>query len=139
MATRPRIAKRPAQQPKEATVKPEVVDAALRLIDLKRERKAIDEEIAATTAIVQGHLEKTKEPLELGDGKFTLVKPTTVVTDEAKLKRLLGAPMWNKVTTRVLDNDKVKAFVKAGDISSRTLAAASEVVDRTAYVKVTLK
>lgn len=139
MTNRPRVAKRPARKPKTETVTPEVVDAAFRLLDLKRERKALDEEIAAITKTIHDHLEETDEPLDLDCGKFTLVKPTTVVTDEAKLKRLLGAQMWNKVTTRVLDNDKVKAFVKAGDISSRTLAAASEVVDKTPYVKATPK
>ena len=74
-----------------------------------------------------------------GDLSITLVEGSTMVLDEAKLKVALGAQMWNKVTTRVLDRKKLDAFVASGEINPLVIARASSEKPRTPFVKVVPK
>jgi hypothetical protein len=51
--------------------------------------------------------------------------PMTLVYDEAKLKKALGVTLWNKVSTRRLDERKLKAFIKSGEVDAIVVAQCS--------------
>lgn len=69
----------------------------------------------------------------------TLVEGTSIVIDESLLKKKLGARMWDRVTSRVLDKRKLDANVAAGDIDPMVIAECSNEVPRTPFVKVARK
>lgn len=69
--------------------------------------------------------------------KVTLVKSETVKIDEEGLREALGEKMWDKITTRKLDNKKLESFVAVGDIDIEVLDTYSEIVPRTPYIKIT--
>jgi hypothetical protein len=64
------------------------------------------------------------------------IQSTTTIIDEPRLKKRLGAGLWNKITNRTLDKHKLDAYIKSGDIDVKIIAECSE--DRTAspFVKV---
>jgi hypothetical protein len=75
----------------------------------------------------------------LADGeavKGTLVEPQSVVIDEERLKKAVGASMWKKVTKTVLDKTKLEAAVAIGEIDQNTVAAVSTLKDIKASVRV---
>ena len=70
-------------------------------------------------------------------GQATTVRGSTSFYDEARLKKRLGASMWNKITTRVLDENKLGAYVKSGDIDTAAVAESITEKPRKPYVRVT--
>jgi len=71
--------------------------------------------------------------------KLKKIEPTSTVTDQQKLEARLGARMWNRITTRVLDKNKLDAYVKSGEIDVKDVVACQTTTDGTAYVKVANK
>ncbi len=71
--------------------------------------------------------------------RFSVVRvsPKSLVIDELKLRKKVGAEMWRKISRSVLDRPKLDAALKGGSISPRTLAQVSTEKDGTEYVKVT--
>ena len=69
--------------------------------------------------------------------RATLVKSETVKIDEDRLSEALGEEMWDKITTRKLDMDKLEDMVATGAIDAGILGDYSEVVPRTAFIKLT--
>lgn len=96
--------------------------------DMKAELLALLEELEIRTVDVSD-----------GDvtGTATAVKGSTASYDEARLKKRLGASMWNKVSTRVLDEKKLGAYVKSGDIETSVVAESITEKPRKPYVRVT--
>lgn len=76
-----------------------------------------------------------------GDGTYnvTYVEGSSIVLDEQKLKKRIGAALWNKVTTRVLDRKKLEAFIASQEIPATTVAACSDEIPRAPFVKVVKK
>lgn len=71
--------------------------------------------------------------------KVKKIEPTSTTTDQQKLEKRLGARMWNRITTRVLDKNKLDAYVKSGEIDVKDVVACQTTTDGTAYVKVANK
>lgn len=69
--------------------------------------------------------------------KVTKVQGKSLVIDEKKLRKRVGAAMWNRITTRTLDRKKLDAYVASGEVNTTVLAECSHEVDKTPYVKVT--
>lgn len=69
----------------------------------------------------------------------TVVKGEIVTTDDAKLRKRVGATIWNKITSRTLDKSLLEAAIKAGDVSDVDVASASSVRQRKPFVKITRK
>lgn len=55
--------------------------------------------------------------------------------DEDKLKKALGAPLFNKLTTAKLDEDKIEAAIALGDVDPNVVAACTEHTE-TQYLEV---
>jgi hypothetical protein len=48
--------------------------------------------------------------------------------------------MWAKITTKILDHNKLEAFIKSGEISQQDVAASSsDPVEGTPHVRVTAR
>lgn len=69
----------------------------------------------------------------------TVVRSSTVTTDDEALKKKVGAQVWKKITTLTLDKKKLEVAIQAGDVADVDVAAASTITQRTPYVKVTVK
>lgn len=113
--------------------------------------KAIDaiadakERIAAEEAVVSDFTEKAKSLMaEIGCTKATtdagntgtLVSATRLVFDEAKLKKSLGASMWNSLTKQVLDRSLLEANIAAGKVDANVVATATDEVQNKPYIKI---
>ena len=71
--------------------------------------------------------------------KVALVKASTMVFDEAKLKKAVGAEAWKKITTPKLDKDLLEAAIKMGVVDANTVAACTEERPKKPYLKFTEK
>jgi len=60
------------------------------------------------------------------------------VIDEEKLKKQLGAKAFNKLTRRVLDEEKLEAAITLGEVDPNVVAACTEFID-TPYLEARLK
>jgi len=69
----------------------------------------------------------------------TLVRGETVTMDETALKKKVGASVWNKISTSMLDRKKLDVAIQAGDVSETDVAASAVIKQRKPFVKVTLK
>jgi len=123
------------------------VEADIEAIGMKRSQ------IALLNDEVKGHQERVVEAfihddrqrksvtIERGGERWgvSFVAGESVVLDEAKLKKRLGATLWNRITTRVLDRNKLEAFIKSGEIATSDVAACSDLIPKTPFVKVSKK
>lgn len=69
----------------------------------------------------------------------SFVQGESVVLDEAKLKKRLGAAMWSKITTRALDRKKLEAFIHSGEVSTADVAACSDLIPKKPHTRVSKK
>lgn len=69
----------------------------------------------------------------------TRVQGTTVVTDDAALKRKIGARLWKKISKEVIDNTALGQAIKDGEVSDVDVASVSTIQNKKPYVKVTRK
>jgi hypothetical protein len=109
------------------------VDLRTKIEDAEKTKKEIGHDILTM-------LERRKIDQYVGKaGKATAVYPVSAgVLDPDRLMKRIGATMWNKITTRVLDHNKLEAFIKSGEISQRDVAACtSDPVEGTPHVRVT--
>lgn len=68
-----------------------------------------------------------------------IVKATRIIFDEPKLKKLLGADKWKKVTKLVLDKTLLEDQVARGEVSTELIATCTEEKPNKPYVKFTTK
>lgn len=68
--------------------------------------------------------------------RATVVQGERSILDEQRFKKKVGAQMWNKVTTRVVDKRKLKAFIASNEIKANVVAECSETYANKPYVKV---
>ncbi len=69
----------------------------------------------------------------------TLVEVSRVVIDPQKLKKGLGASLWNKVTKRVPDKGLIEAGIAAGEVDPNIVAAASEEVPNRPHIRISAR
>ncbi len=72
-------------------------------------------------------------------GSAKVVRPSTIKYDEDRLQATLGSDRWSRATKTVLDTKALDAMVADGVVEIGEVAACSEVVDRSPYVKITVK
>ena len=107
----------------KAVVKREGETADIQNDIIKKEMLRLGVQDVTATEKVDGHTRTVKA--KLGD------PPMTLVYDESKLRKALGAALWNKVSTRRLDERKLKALIKSGEVDTLTVAQCSEEVPGT--------
>lgn len=76
---------------------------------------------------------------EHGDAKLTVVSGERLVTDWEKVKRVVGAKMWEKITVRVVSPELVDQAIKSGAIDQAVIAECSELVPSQPYIRTTVK
>ena len=69
--------------------------------------------------------------------KAVIVRAERAKIDAEMLRENLTPALWNRVTTRVLDEKKLSAYVKAGDIPAAIVAEVTTIVQNRPYVRVT--
>lgn len=111
----------------------------------KELHKILEEEIRAIQEQVIHHLdEEDVKSFSYVNHAGYRIKTTRVQQErlhfhEAGLKKTLGSKMWNKVTKRVLDQDKLVARIQSGDIDEADVAKNTETTLNRPYVKFTVK
>lgn len=118
----------------------ELTAMAEQYADLRRQRDFSAAEMSKLTPRMMVMMEELGiDEAENARVKVKKIEPTSTVTDQQKLEARLGARMWNRITTRVLDKNKLDAYVKSGEIDMKVVAACQSTTDGTAYVKVGTK
>jgi len=117
----------------------------LRLATIKAAIKSLGEEQDAIEArLVKSIQDKGRRSLtvQVEDGprvRGTVVAGTRMVLHEDKLRQQLDAKQWEKVSTRVLDKEKLEAAVVQNIVDAQVVAAASEEFPNKPYIRVTGK
>jgi hypothetical protein len=122
-------------------------EAALILIqyqDAKAKIAELNEQAASYSAQIQMLMEQARiKNLSAKKGtktiSATIVAGSKLVIDELGLKKAVGAAMWNKLTSRILDRKKLDAFIASGEVSADTVAKCSEEHPIAPYLRLTTK
>jgi len=109
---------------------------------LKQERDALDKKIKDLQNDLIGVLDKNGEKsatveVEGRRFKITKVQSSSMVIDEASLKRVLGEKGWMKVSTRILDRRKLESAIATDEIDPVLVAECSEEKLGAPYVRLT--
>ena len=106
---------------------------------LRKQRGELDDQMRdiSNELVVQLRRHEIKNRKTSSGYKVTLVERANTTLNENTLRKRLGAQMWNKVTTRVLDKRKLDAFIKSGEVSSADVAMSMVESEPTHYIKVT--
>lgn len=114
------------------------------IADYKRQIAQMDEAMRETQAeLIDWMEDEGKKSLTADDGdnriSGTIVRGTRIVIDEGRLKKLLGAKLWNKVTKKVLDKSKLEDLIVRNEIDPMEVATCSNELDNKPYIKVTVR
>lgn len=136
----------PRQQVREETEGGDIENRVVRISDLRKRaedlKAVIDQEQSdLLDDMEEAGLDKVQatDPASGDVIQATVVKGEIVTTDDTKLKKRVGATIWNKITSRTLDKSLLEAAIKAGDVSDVDVASASTVRPRRPFVKITRK
>ena len=128
-------------------MKEEALNRTLAILEhAKRERDKAEVRYREALKNYEGELVKnnlTTHSLENLKGNKTVigtrVVPSTLVIDERGLEEAVGPEKWEAVTKRVLDKKLLEHAIVNDEIQAQTLADNSEEVEKTPYVRVTIK
>lgn len=136
----------PRQQVREETEGGDIENRVVRISDLRKRADDLKAVIDQEQADLMNDMEEAgfdkvqvTDPASGDVIQATVVKGEIVTTDDAKLKKRVGATIWNKITSRTLDKSLLEAAIKAGDVSDVDVASASTVRPRRPFVKITRK
>lgn len=140
-------AKAPVRKVRPARSKPEPRTVLANIVfsgrdDIKRISDAVTTAQEELVGIMQADQRKNAtvpNTSGTGDLSITLVEGSTMSLDEEKLKKAIGAQMWNKITTRTLDRKKLDAFIASGEINPMIVARVTTEVPRKPFVKIVPK
>lgn len=106
---------------------------------MKVQRDRADEAIAhAQEQIMKQLREQSSTSATTKAGrKVTIVEPVRTGWNQEVLATTLGPDLWEEVTKRVLDPDRLEAVVEREKIPTATLAEALVETKTKAYVKIT--
>lgn len=119
-----------------------------RLEQLARDYKKLQTEIKDLESEADGIKRKLVAEMERRKSKgvefqagvrITLVKPEEVYYDPDRLREAIGARVWQRVTNRVIDKDKLAAAVQEGKVDIHDVDNASLTRNKAAYPLVTIK
>lgn len=115
-----------------------------RLRDLRADKRELEDSISEIQAAGIKSL-KTLGQKSIGfdydDSKVTgtLVQPTSLIIDETKLKKRVGAKVWRKITKPILDREKLETAIAEGLVTPQTVAACSSEEPKSPYIRITEK
>lgn len=102
--------------------------------EAQRERGEAELRFAEAEARLMTALGERKTA-KVGSHRVTVVRRETTKVDEPKLKKLLGAKLWNKVAKSVLDRGKLESAISTGEVSLDVVASASTIVPSKPYLR----
>ena len=134
--------KRPSKRAKKAEVIIALDGAILSLKDKRDAAKTLAGEISEAQVEVLDLFDQLgilSHSVTSGNKTYKASRQqnTSLVYDETKLRKRLGAALWNKITTRTLDKKKLEAFVASKEVKVADLAACSTEKESAPFVKVT--
>lgn len=111
--------------------------------DLKDQIKTLEAELATKTArlieLMSGYKRKSHSVRSKEHPEYkitaTLVEAVRLVTDEGRLRKALGATLWQKVSRRVLDKGKLESAVAEGTVDANVVANATDEVPNAPYIR----
>jgi len=124
------------------------IKVVVRLRDLRSEKREIEDEISGVQSegiqFLKEHLKIKSLAFDDPDDQTvkitgTLVEPTSLILDEGKLKKKVGASVWNKITKRVLDRALLESAVASGLITPSTVASCASEEPKAPYIRITEK
>lgn len=109
-------------------------------VERVQELKARAEAASAAFEEAQAHLVKEfqaagRKTLRYGSLKATLVERAVPKYDERGLAKALGAPVWNKITKKVLDKAKLEDAVSNGDIDVNVVAQYTTIQEQKPHLR----
>jgi len=127
---------------RRSTIRRKTQDALVELRDLRSEKRNLEDSISVVQdAALDGLSELGIKSITIDLDTITVlgtrVDGTTLHIDEGKLRKRLGARLWQRVSTRTLDRNKLEALVAAGDIDPRIVAECSEENPKKPYIRIT--
>lgn len=129
-----------AQQ--RSTIRRKTQQSLKELRELRAQKRELEDSISVIQENTLGGLTEMgikSITVDLDNLKITgtRVDGTVLKIDEAKLKKNLGARLWQRVTTRTLDRNKLEALVAAGEIDPRIVARCSTEEPKKPYIRIT--
>lgn len=108
--------------------------------DLRYERDSAAKQMEAVRDQILAEMEAGGvDSTTAGTYSVVVARPTSAVLDEPGLSAELGTKMWDRVTTRSLDRNKLDAYIKSGEIDPETVAQYTEIIERNPSLRVTAK
>lgn len=148
MATKPRTIRKPAtakavadaKRATEEELRAGLKEQVVHLHELRAQGKQLDIDIAKTQESILDTLDELGESTVTvstpnGPLKATRVQNSSIRMDEAALKSKVGAKLWSKITTLVLDKKKLEAFVASGEIDPLVVAECSQEVTSKPFIR----
>lgn len=115
----------------------ELMAAIDRAVEISRKLAALSEEDKDVRGtIVTGITERGEKTVKGTSGRATLSAKRTTEYNEPSLQKRLGASLWNKITTRVLDKKKLLAYIASGEVDGAVVAACSSETTGKPYVTI---
>lgn len=81
------------------------------------------------------HVDESVKTIVADTITATVIRGSRLIIDEDRLKKQLGATIWNKITQKVLDKQRLEAAIALGDIDPNTVAMVSEERQNKPYFK----
>jgi hypothetical protein len=113
----------------------------LRLEELRRGRDEAEQAYREQCRLVMRLMRSKTATVSDDDGtvRVTKVHARRSVLDEEKLRRSLGARVWDRLTTRVLDHAKLDLAIADGTVDPVVVATCVNTTKRLPYIRVTRK
>lgn len=128
------------------TKRPRTIDAssletlAKQYADLRYERDSAAKSMEAVRDQMLAEMEAGgQDSATVGTYSVVVSRPTSAVLDEPGLAAALGKRMWERITTRSLDKNKLDAYIKSGEIDPEVVAQHTEIIERNPSLRVTAK
>jgi hypothetical protein len=131
---------RPDGKPKPVDQKTEekmhsLYELKISMEEAGKEAKVLQEEIIKDLSAANRRSYSFIDPRTGHKIGFTIVQNEPLVIDEAALAKKVGAAMWKKITTRVLDRKKMDAYIASGEISATTVSNVSTTKQSAPYLR----
>ena len=115
----------------------ELADAAAKVMELDDRISKLESRRATLKQDIRVEMERRGTRGLITNGmKLTYVAPVVVQYDEVRLRRALGAELWEEATTVVLDKAKLLGLVQEGKVPLRKVERYASEVPRAPYVLV---
>lgn len=109
-------------------------------VDLRYERDTATNKMSGIRGDILDAMDRIGQTnLVAGDYSVVVARPTSAVLDEQGLRDELDDDMWDKITSTVVDRNKLDAYIKAGEVDVDVVARNTTYVEKGASLRITAK